>query len=120
LLIVAETFTKKLHGFRLGSPGEVKERFLFATLSGDHPDGPDGIDFDEQGNLIATNLGVGTLDVFLPDGALKTHGTLPFRDPSNVHFAGPGSRTLLITEHTYHGLWQTEWECAGQRQFGWR
>jgi gluconolactonase len=120
LLIVAETFTKRLHGYRLESPGRVREKFLFATVPGDHRGGPDGIDFDERGRLVATNFGGSHLEVFSPAGELEFQFPLPFEKPSNVHFAGPGSRRLLITEHTTCGLWETEWECAGQDQFGWR
>ncbi len=120
LLIVAETFTKRLYGYKLDAPGVIREKFLFAMLPGDHCGGPDGIDFDEQGRLIATNLGASHLEVFAPDGRLEKRLPLPFERPSNVHFAGPGSHTLLITEHTHCGLWKTEWDCAGQLQFGWR
>ena len=120
LLIIAETATKRLHGYRLGAPGQVMEKFIFATLPGEHRGGPDGIDFDERGRLIATNWGAPYLEVFAPDGTLETRFSLPFDKPSNVHFTGPGSRGLLITEHTHCGLWKTEWECAGQPQFGWR
>lgn len=120
LLIIAETGTKRLHGYRLEAPGKVGEKFLFATLPGDHSGGPDGIDFDEFGRLIATNFGAGHLEIFAPEGTLERRFPLPFDKPSNVHFAGPGSRTLLITEHTHNGLWKTEWDCAGQIQFGWR
>lgn len=120
LLVVAETSTKKLHGYRLSAPGQVQEKFLFATLPGDHKGGPDGVDFDEQGRLIATNWGGGHLEVFAADGTLEKRFALPFDKPSNLHFTGPGSRTLLITEHTHNGLWKTEWDCAGQMQFGWQ
>jgi gluconolactonase len=120
LLIVAETFTKRLHGYRLSAPGEVSEKFIFATLPGDHGGGPDGIDFDAEGRLVATNLGAGHLEVFSPDGNLESRFPLPFLQPSNVHFGGPGSRTLYITEHTNNALWKTQWPCAGQQQFGWR
>ena len=119
LLIVAETFTKQLHGYRLSAPGRVSEKFIFATLPGDHRGGPDGIDFDEQGRLIATNLGAGHLEVFSADGTLESRFPLPFTHPSNVHFGGPDSRTLLITEHTNNAVWKTQWPCAGQLQFGW-
>lgn len=119
LLIVAETFTRKLFGYRLAAPGVVSEKFLFATLPGDRPGGPDGIDFDEKGRLIVTNFGEGTLDVFSPDGVLETRLVLPFAHPSNIHFAGQGSRTLLVTEHSHHGLWKIAWDCGGQLQFGW-
>ncbi len=119
-LIVAETFTKQLHGYRLSAPGQVTEKFLFATLPGDHLGGPDGIDFDAEGHLIATNWGAGHLEVYSPDGNLFRRVSLPFDKPSNIHFEGPRSRNLLITEHTNHALWRYEWPCAGQRQYGWR
>lgn len=119
-VIVAETFTKRLWGYRLSGPGEVAEKFLFGTLPGAHRGGPDGIEFDARGRLLATNFGAGTLEVFRPCGRWESAIPLPFENPSNLHFAGPGSRGLLITEHTACGLWRTEWECAGLLQYGWR
>ena len=120
LLVIAETFTKRLHGYRLSEAGRVIDKFIFATLSGDHSVGPDGIDFDERGRLIATNWGATYLEVFSPGGELERQVPLPFAKASNLHFLGTGSRELLITEHTHNGLWKTIWECAGQKQFGWR
>ncbi len=120
LLIVAETFTRRLFGYRLDGAGRVTEKFLFATLPGEHFGGPDGIEFDAEGNLVATNWGGGHLEVFSPAGDLLRRVTLPFEKPSNLHFEGPGSRLLLISEHTTGGLWRTEWSCCGQVQFGWR
>ncbi|CAN5390642.1 SMP-30/gluconolactonase/LRE family protein [soil metagenome] len=119
LLIIAETFTKQLHGYRLSPSGEVTEKFIFATLPGTHAGGPDGIDFDERGRLVATNWGGGHLEIFAPDGRLEGRLALPFDQPSNLHFGGANSRTLYLTEHTNNALWRTKWECAGQRQFGW-
>lgn len=119
LVIVAETFTKQLHGYRLSSPGEVSEKFFFGTLPGDHAGGPDGIDFDDAGNLIATNWGGGHLEIFSPEGRLIQRAVLPFANPSNLHFTGPGSTTLLITEHSDNALWRCEWPTAGQTQYGW-
>lgn len=118
-LIVAETGTKRLHGYTLQAPGEIEEKFLFATLPGDHKGGPDGIDFDAAGCLIATNFGAGHLEVFTAAGELTRRVPLPFLKPSNVHFRGPNSSILLITEHENHALWETEWDCTGQMQFGW-
>ncbi|MEI6337010.1 MAG: SMP-30/gluconolactonase/LRE family protein [Verrucomicrobiota bacterium] len=119
VLIVAETFTKQLHRYRLSEPGKSTERDLFATLPGDHNGGPDGIEFDAEGNLIATNWAAGHLEVFSPEGLLIRRISLPFDKPSNLHFAGPGSADILVTEHTTNSLWQGTWHCPGQRQFGW-
>lgn len=120
VLIVAETFTKRLYAYDISAPGEVGERRLFATLPGDHKGGPDGLDFDEEGHLIATNWGGAHLEIYSPDGQLIERVPLPFDKPSNVHFAGSGSTDLLVTEHTENGLWRGSWRCAGQTQFGWR
>lgn len=118
-LIVAETFTKKLHRYRLSAPGKFSARDIFATLPGDKPGGPDGIEFDAEGSLIATNWGAGHLEVFSPEGVPVRRVPLPFEKPSNLHFAGPESQTLLVTEHSTNGLWHGSWHCPGQTQFGW-
>ena len=118
-LVVAETFTRSLIAFSLEGPGLVESRRVFAVMSGSHRVGADGMDFDERGRLISTNYGEDCLDVLLPDGTLERRVDLPFARPSNVHFAGPRSRTLLITEHSSNSLWRTTWDCAGQAQFGW-
>jgi len=118
-LIVAETFARSLIAFSLDGPGRIRARKIFAVLSGSHRVGADGMDFDERGRLIATNYGENCLDVLRPDGSLERRVDLPFGRPSNVHFAGPQSHTLLITEHLSNCLWRTTWDCAGQTQFGW-
>jgi gluconolactonase len=118
-LIVAETFTKQLHSYEISPDGEIGNRKIWATLPGDHRVGPDGIDFDEDGNLIATNYGAGELDVFDPSGTLLKRIALPFDKPSNIHFLGPDSTELLVTEHAEQGLWVFDYGSRGQRQYGW-
>jgi gluconolactonase len=118
-LIVAETFAKRLVAYDLPQPGMPTNKRVFAMLSGDHPIGPDGIDFDAAGNLISTNWGGGVLEVFAPHGSLVREIPLPFGKPSNVHFKGPDSTLLLVTEHDQNGLWQFDYANLGQRQYGW-
>jgi gluconolactonase len=120
ILVVAETWTKQLHAYELPEPGVAAGKRLFATLSGDHFGGPDGIDFDVAGNLISTNWGAGALEVFGPDGSLRRRIELPFQKPSNIHFDGPGSRNLLVTEHDTNGLWRFDYAAPGQKQYGWK
>jgi gluconolactonase len=120
LLIVAETMTKKLWAFDITAPGVVANKRHWATLPGTHEGGPDGIDFDEQGHLLATNWGGSAIEIFDPTGNHLGQIKTPFAKPSNVHFKGPGSKELLITEHDTHGLWQTTHDCAGQKQYGWK
>lgn len=119
-LIVAETHTKKLWAFDIVEPGVVANRRHWGTLPGNHEGGPDGIDFDSQGRLLATNWGGSAVEIFGPDGAHIGQIRTPFARPSNVHFMGPGSRDLLITEHDTNGLWKTQHTCDGQKQYGWK
>ena len=120
LLVVAETFSKILWGYDISTPGKVTGKRTWGKLPGDHKGGPDGLDFDANGNLLAANWGGSSIDVFSPGGELINRMMLPFPSPSNVHFKGPGSKTLLITEHETNGLWEAEYSVAGQMQYGWQ
>lgn len=119
-LIVAETMTKRLYAFDIREPGVVANKRHWGTLSGNEEGGPDGIDFDEAGYMLATNWGGSCVDVFDPAGQRVGRIDTPFKHPSNIHFTGPGHTTILITEHDTHGLWRTTWQRAGQRQYGWK
>ena len=116
---VAETFTRSIHVFELDAPGAVVRRSVFAVLPGSHPTGPDGMDFDAAGNLISTNYGEGTLDVFAPDGSLARRIFLPFKKVSNLHFRAAGSSELIVTEQETNTLRSLDYGAAGQAQPGW-
>lgn len=115
-LIVAETITKTLWAYDIVSPGVLKNKRVWAKHE-EPGHGPDGMDFDADGNLVVAYWGGGTLDVFLPDGSPKQRIRLPFQKPSNVHFGGPENRTIYITEHDTNGLWKLEYDIPGQPQY---
>ena len=119
LLVVAETRTKRLWAYDLTGPGKAGEPRLFATARGEHRGGPDGMDFDAEGHLLVANHGAGRIEVFGPSGERIREIATPFDKPSNVHFAGPGSTRVLVTEHTENGLWRFDYGTAGQAQYGW-
>lgn len=115
-LIVAETITKSLWAYDIQAPGVLANKRVWAK----HPEGglgPDGLDFDAEGNLLAAYWGGGSLDVFDPSGKLKKRITLPFQKPSNLHFGGARNATIYITEHDTNGLWKLEYEIPGQPQY---
>ena len=117
LLIVAETPTKTLWAYDIHAPGEVGAPRRFATLTGEHNGGPDGMDYDEDGQLLVTNHGGSVLEVFDSAGQRTELIELPFDHPSNVHFGGADGRDLYITEHTNHALWRTRWRRPGLVRF---
>ncbi|XP_071143907.1 diisopropyl-fluorophosphatase-like [Mytilus edulis] len=116
-VIVAETFTKSLWAYDILGPGQVGQKTLWGKLPGDLEGGPDGMDFDAAGNLIVAHWGSSHLEVFGPDGGSPhTRIKCPFSKPSNVHFQ-PGTSTVYVTEHEFHGLWKFQWEHSGKPQY---
>lgn len=115
-LIVAETPTKSLWAYDITGPGTVANKKLWGKLPGDHEGGPDGMDFDEKGYLLVANWGSGHLEVFDSTGKLTGRIKCPFSKPSNLHFK-PNSSEVFVTEHEFHGLWQFNWSCKGQKQY---
>lgn len=117
-LIVAETLTRGLWAYDIPAAGVVTNKRLWAMLPEVEGSlGPDGLDFDIEGNLLAAHWGGGSLDVFDPEGKLVERIMLPFKSPSNLHFGGKGSRKIFVTEHDTNGVWALEWVRAGQPQF---
>jgi gluconolactonase len=118
-LIVAETFTKRLYAYDIIEPGAVANKRLWATLPATGKYGPDGMDFDRKGRLLVAHFGGSAVEVYMPDGTFSHSLSLPFEQVTNVHFRGPGSTTLLITESSEGGLWELEFDTPGQMQYGW-
>jgi len=120
LLVFAETFTHKLLAFDLTPSGDAVNLRHWATLPHtDEKAGGDGMDFDADGNLVATAYSRGTLEVFNPAGAHVRTIALPFKRCSNVHFFNDDSGRLLVTEHENHALWVMDYGRPGQPQYGW-
>ncbi|XP_063421626.1 diisopropyl-fluorophosphatase-like [Mytilus trossulus] len=121
-LIVAETRTQSLWVYNILGPGAVGNKTLWGKLpecpSVDGvPTGPDGMDFDEAGNLIVAHIRSGYLEVFGPEGGRPhTRIKCPFIKPSNLHFQ-PGTSTVYVTEHEFDGLWKFQWLRKGQPQY---
>jgi gluconolactonase len=113
MLVVAETFTRKLWAYDVVAAGRLANKRVWATLSGSHRGGPDGIDFDIDGNLLATNWGGGAIEVFDPHGKPLERIATPFEQPSNLHFGGADGCDLWITEHTNNAVWKTRWRRPG-------
>jgi len=116
-LIVAETRTKSLWIYDIEAPGVATHKRLWAKVPGEHVGGPDGMDFDEVGNLLVTNHGGGAIEVFGPDGRWLESIETPFDKPSNVHFGGDDDRWVYVTEHTNDALWKFHWRHKGQAQY---
>ncbi|CAL1528121.1 unnamed protein product [Lymnaea stagnalis] len=120
-IIVAETPLRLLWSYDIQGPGLVTNKTAWARLPGKSHNGsfsgPDGMDFDEHGNLLVAHWGSGFIEVFSPDGGEPIKRIkCPFDKPSNIHFE-PGTSFVYVTEHTNNSLWKFQWEAKGMPQY---
>lgn len=78
-------------------------------LIGDFEGGFDGMDFDEDNNLLVVYWGLGFLEVFgLEGGSFYIRIKLFFVKVSNFYFK-KGTKEVYVTEYDGYGLWRFEW-----------
>ncbi len=99
-LIVAETFSEKLHRFALDGNGDAVDRdeFAYVGTGRDGEVGPDGIAFDTEGYLHAAIFGGGVVSVVSPEGEVVEQLPAGGLRPTNAAFGGPDRKTLHVTE----------------------
>lgn len=117
LAAVVETYTKSLWAYDVSEPGTAKNKRLFTKIPGDDEGGPDGMDFDEAGNLLVAHWAGSSVDVFTPDGELLERVEMPFERTTNVHFGGEDDAWVYVTAGTPGELWKFKWDRPGQKQF---
>lgn len=112
---LAETLHHRILRYPIGSDGVVGEREEFAALPGGT--GPDGMAFDEAGNLYVAHYGGGRVAIFAPSGDLTGEIRVPGASVTNVAFGGPDRQTVVITDVETASLYQTRVETPGLRLF---
>jgi gluconolactonase len=113
---LAETYRNRILRYAIGPDAALGAREEFAALPGG--DGPDGMAFDETGNLYVAHYGGGVVAIFDPDGDKVGEIPVPGANVTNVAFGGPDRRTLVITEVETASLYQTRVEVPGLTLFG--
>lgn len=114
-LVFAETFGRRLWRWYLDKRGKPVQKELFAVLPGNTSLGGDGMDFDAEGYLLATNYGESEIDVYTPKGELNERIALPFKNPSNID-ALYEKNGWVITEHQSNALWHFKFKRSGLKQ----
>ena len=113
---LAETYRNRILRYPLAPNGDIGERADFAALPGGA--GPDGMAFDEAGNLYVAHYGGGKVAVFDPAGEMVGQLPVPGANVTNVAFGGPDRRTLVITDVETASLYQTRVDIPGLRLWG--
>src|SRR5918995_6071808 len=113
---LAETYHNRILRYPIESDGAVGRRKDFALLPGG--EGPDGMAFDETGNLYVAHYGGGKVAVFDPSGEMIEEIPVPGARVTNVAFGGPDRQTLVITDVETASVYQTRVEVPGLALFG--
>lgn len=112
-VILAETLRDRLLRYAINPDGSVGPREQWADTY--KPSGPDGMAFDDAGNLYVAHHSGGAVDVFDPDGKLVRKIEVPGPEVTNCAFGGPDGRTLVITEVSTGSIYRTRVETPGMR-----
>ena len=113
---LAETGHNHILRYAISEDGTVGERTVFARLRDGN--GPDGMAFDEAGNLYVAHWSAARVDVFSPAGEQILELPVPGQNPTNVAFGGEDRRTLVITEVATGSLYSVRMSIPGQKLFG--
>jgi len=93
VLYVCDTYSNKIMAYKLRNESQVKDRWIFAELSG--TGGADGITTDLYGNVYIA-FGDGGIEVYSPEGDKKAHIDMPEKT-RNLCFGGKYRNILFIT-----------------------
>lgn len=96
-LFVAETGTQKIWSFEWNADAkQLSNKTLFVETGGSI--GPDGIAFDQDGNLYVAVYGSGKVKVWDKNGVLKEEIDSRGKNPTNCVLDPSGKKGLIITE----------------------
>lgn len=102
-LYVAETVTGLIYRYVFSSHFEPASKEIFVNVIDSSGPcrvvGPDGITFDQKGNLYAAIFGQGHIACVSPEGIVSRSIVTRGFCPTNVTFGPEGSRQLYVTEY---------------------
>lgn len=94
-LFICESAQNRILRFDVLPDGKIINKNIFIVL--EHGD-PDGIAFDNKGNLYVAHFGTGHLFVINSQGEIIRKITTPGKKPTNIEFGGKDMKTLYLTE----------------------
>ena len=118
-LVMAETYKHRLwKGDWDAEKAEWSNEKIWCEIGGPNgPGGPDGMAFDEEGNLYAAVYGTGSIRVAGADGKLINEIKLPAQNPTNCAFDPSGELGLVVTEAESGTLLSIEIDKKGMKLF---
>ena len=94
-LYICESAKQKIVRFDIGDDYSLSNKEDFVSLPGGDPD---GIEFDNNGNLFVAHFGGKAVYIFSPQGNLIQKIETPGAKPTNLEFGDKDYKTLYLTE----------------------
>lgn len=110
-VILAETMRNRLLRYEIAADGSVGPRTHWADTY--TPSGPDGMAFDDAGNLYVAHFNGSAVDIFDSKGTLTGKIDVPGPSVTNCAFGGDDGKTLVITEVETGSVYRTRVETPG-------
>jgi len=111
-VILAETMRNRLLRYAIDADGTVGPRTHWVDTY--EPSGPDGMAFDDAGNLYVAHFNGSAVDVLDSHGHFVRNIAIPGPSVTNVAFGGPDGKTLVITEVETGTIYRTTVDLPGQ------
>ena len=111
-LYLSESAKNRVIRFVINSDGTLSGKEVFAELPGGDPD---GLEFDEEGNLYVAHFGSGTVFIISPGGEILKKIKTPGKKPSNLEFGGKDLKTLFLTEDETNAVYKMETNKKGYK-----
>jgi len=111
-LYLSESAKNRILRFKVSAQGQLTDQKTFIELQGGDPD---GLDFDQTGNLYVAHFGSGLLFIIAADGSVLQKINTPGKKPSNIEFGGEDLKTLYLTEDETNALYKVQTRYAGYK-----
>jgi gluconolactonase len=113
-LYVCESAKQKIVSFNINTDNKLSDKKDFADIPGGDPD---GIEFDESGNLYVAHFGGKAVYIFSPEGKLLQKIETPGNKPTNLEFGDEDYKTLYLTEVETNALYKIRTSLPGKRLY---
>jgi gluconolactonase len=113
-LFVCESAMERIVKLPVNADGSLGGLIEFIKLPGGDPD---GIAFDENGNLYAAHFGGKAIYVINTEGRIIEKLSAPGKKPSNLEFGGKDMRDLYLTEDETNSVYVIRTNIPGKILF---
>ena len=112
-VFIGETGHNRVLKYELRDDGTVGPRQSWADLEPANG-GPDGMEFDVNGDLYVAHYGTGHIDVLDSAGNQIDQIDIPGKELTNVAFGEAGNRSIIVTDVETASLYRVRLKVAGQ------